>query len=283
MLHITFTESGAGFLRRALRQIGVRQPVVAFPDDLSFGPIDPPDPVERSAWTAANLRQPGDRLSPRQKLPPMPPVLGGWPSLAEATKEFWSLALAAEASTVWLTRRVPAEYCGFLAWAERAGTKKYNVVDVTDAMSSGERRLIFSIAHVGPSDLDYEGMLASAAPLEPQVREAHLRLWKTLRSENAALRVLVNAELVSAPISFFDDLLLSCVHKDWQLATRLAGEASAATWGEHSRQGDMEIMMARLFALVEARRVEFKGDLGEWRRSVEIRLPANLPIDGSRA
>ena len=279
MLHITFTESGAGFLRQALRQIGVRQHVVTFPDDLSFGPINPADPDERRAWTAANLRQPGDRLFPKTKLQTMPPALGGRPSLAEETKEFWSLALEAEVCTVWLTRRVPAEYCGFLAWAEGAGAKTYNVVDVTDARSNGERRLIFSIAHVGPSELDYEGMLASAAPLEPKIRDAYLRLWKALRGENAALRVLVNAELVSAPINFFDDLLLSCVRKDWRTATWLAGEASAATWDEHARQGNMEIMMARLFALVKARRVEIKGDLGEWWRSVEIRLPAQFPVD----
>jgi hypothetical protein len=283
MLHITFTESGAGFLRQALRQIGVRQRVVAFPDDLSSGPINPPDPVERCAWTAANLPQPGERLSPTQKLPPMPPVLSGWPSLARATKEFWSHALAAEAPTVWLTRRIPVEYCGFLAWAERAGAKTYNVVDVSDATLNGGRRLIFSVAHAGPSDLDYAGRLARAAPLEPEVREADRRLWKALRSENAALRVLVNAALVSAPISFFDDLILSCVRKDWRKATWLAGEASAAMWDEQTRQGNMEIMMARLFALVEARRVEFKGDLAEWWRSVEIRLPAKVPVDRSLA
>jgi hypothetical protein len=119
--------------------------------------------------------------------------------------------------------------------------------------------------------------------LEPEVREADRRLWKALRSENAALRVLVNAALVSAPISFFDDLILSCVRKDWRKATWLAGEASAAMWDEQTRQGNMEIMMARLFALVEARRVEFKGDLAEWWRSVEIRLPAKVPVDRSLA
>ena len=274
MLHITFTESGAGCLRRALRKMGLREPVAAFPDNLSFGPIDPPDPDDRRAWTEANLRPPDDRLFQTAMVQPAPPFVDGWTSLEEETRGFWSLTLGAEACTVWLTRRVPTEYCGFLAWVERAGAKGYNVVDATDARSIAKRRLIFSIAHVNPDDVDYEGMLAGAAPLEPQVREEYVRLWKALRTENAALRVLVDAKLVSAPITFFDDLLLSCVRKDWRKATWLAGEASAATWDEYAKQGNLEIMMARLFALAEARRIESKGDLGEWWRSVEIRSPA---------
>lgn len=205
----------------------------------------------------------------------MPPFVGGFASLAEETREFWSVALAAETCTVWMTRRVPTEYCGFLAWVERAGAKAYNVVGVTDARSSADRRMIFSIAHVDPEHVDYEGLLASAAPLGRHVREEYLHLWKALRSENAALRVLVDAKLVSASITFFDDLLLSCVGRNWERATRVAGKASVATWDERARQGSTEIMMARLFFLLEARRIESKGDLDDWWRSVEIRLPAN--------
>jgi len=62
--------------------------------------------------------------------------VGGWRPLAEETREFRSLALAADACTVWITRRIPNEYRGFLTWVERAGPKTYNVVDVTDARSS---------------------------------------------------------------------------------------------------------------------------------------------------
>lgn len=275
MLHITFTASGAGCLRRALRKTGVRQRVMAYPDDLSFGSIDRPDSDDRLVWMESNLRPPDARLSVTAKLRPMPPFIGGFASLAEETREFWSVALAADTCTAWMTRRVPSEYCGFLAWVERAGDKAYNVVDVTDARSSADRRMIFSIAQVDPEHVDYEGLLASAAPLEHQAREEYLRLWRALRSENAALRVLVDGKLVSASITFFDDLLLSCVGREWERATRVAGKASAATWDKRARQGSTEIMMARLFSLLEARRVESKGDLNDWWRSAEVRLSAD--------
>jgi len=94
-----------------------------------------------------------------------------------------------------------------------------------------------------------------------------------LRKENTALRILVDGRLVSAPITFYDDLIMSCVGEDWRKTTRLAGEASVATWDEYARQSNEDLMMARLFALVNARRIESRGELDDWWRSVELRLP----------
>jgi hypothetical protein len=251
--------------------MGIRQRVEVFPDDLSFGPIDSNDPEERRVWEEANLRPTDDSLPPRVELPPLPPLLDGWRSIADQTKEFWTIALGATACTVWFTRRVPSEYCGFLAWVERVSAKRYNVVDVTDARSSVDRKPVFSIAYADPSKLDFRSLLAGAAPLELEAREDYLRLWKTLRDENAALRVLVKGDLVSASIDFFDKLILSCVPANWRKARWVAGGASAAMWDEYATQGNERIIMSRLFALAEARRIECKGDVGEWWRSCEIR------------
>jgi hypothetical protein len=271
MLHITFTWSGSGFLRQALRQMGVRQRVKVFPDDLSFGPIDPDDPEKRRVWAEANLRPPDDTLSPSVELPPLPPLWDGSRSIADETKEFWASALGAEACTVWFTPRVPSEYCGFLAWLERAGAKPYNVVDVTNERFSVDRKPVFGLGHADPAQFDYQSCIARAAPLEPEAREDYLRLWKALRGENAALRVLIRGSLVSAPIDFFDEVILSRVPSTWRKVGWVAGDVSAALWDEHTRQGNDKIIMSRLFALAEARRIECKGDLSEWRRSCEIR------------
>jgi hypothetical protein len=43
MLHIVFTASGVGSLRQALKNAGRDDEVISFFDDLSFGPINPPD------------------------------------------------------------------------------------------------------------------------------------------------------------------------------------------------------------------------------------------------
>lgn len=272
MLHITFTAGGSGFLRQALRKIGIRQRVEVFPDDLSFGPIDTTDPEGRRVWADPNLRPFDDALPPSVQAPPLPPFWDGWRSIADLTKEFWTTALEAKDRTVWFTRRVPSEYCGFLAWVERAGAKHYNVVDVTDARSSVDRKPVFSIAHADPSQLDFRSLLASAASLGVVARQDYLRSWEALKGENAALRVLANGELVSAPIDFYDKLILSSVPANWRNASWVAGGASAALWDEHATQGNFKIIMSRLFALAEAHQIECKGDLCEGWRSCEIRL-----------
>jgi hypothetical protein len=261
MLNITFTESGAGFLRQALWDMGLKQRVVTLPDDLSVGPIVRLDPDERYAWREENLRPPDYFAG--EKVAALP--------LADEVEDFWSLALAADSCTVWFTRRVPGEYCGFLGWMELAGDRTYNVVDVTDVRSRTDGRLIFSIAGVNHSDVDYEGLVAGACPLMPEAIAAYESQWKTLKDENAALRVLANGELVSAPIDFFDDLLLSRVDQDWQKAMRIVGEAWIAATDKQSQPVEPEVLLARLVTLVDTGRMEASGDFDNWWTSVEVR------------
>jgi hypothetical protein len=188
-------------------------------------------------------------------------------------EDFWSRALAADDCTVWFTRRAPAEYCGFLAWMELAGDRTYNVVDVTDVRSTADGRLIFTIGAIDHSDVDYESLVARAGPLAPEAREAYALRWKALKQEDAALRVLANGELVSAPIEFYDDLLLSVVGGNWQKATQVAADAFTAATDAYARPVDQEILLARLVTLVDSGRVEARGDFENWWTSVELRLP----------
>jgi len=282
MLHVTFTQSGAGFLRQALHQMGVREHVLAFPDNLSFGPIDTNDPDARRKWADVNLRPSDDSLPPRVDLPTLPPIWNGWRSLADETKEFWTKTLEATACTVWFTRRIPGEFCGFLAWVEHAGPKHYSVVDMTDVRSSVDRFPAFSLAFADPSKVDLQSLVKGAAPLQPKVREGYLQSWRKLRSENAPLRVIVEQQLVSASLDFFDEDILSCVPVNWRRANWVAGDASAALWDDFAYQGNDQIIMSRLFALTEAGRIEYRGDLREWWRSCEIRYPATEAIGRSQ-
>jgi len=263
MLNVTFTEMAAGMLRQALWELGLKQRVVTLPDDLSVGPIARLDPDERYAWREENLRPPDYFAG--EKVAALP--------LADEVEDFWSRALAADDCTVWFTRRVPAEYCGFLAWMELAGDRTYNVVDVSDVRSQADGRLIFSIAGVDHSDVDYEGLVARARPLAPETRTADALRWKALKQENAALRMLSNGELVSAPIEFYDDLLLSVVGENWLKATKIAADAFIAATEEYARPVDKEVLLARLVTLVDAGRVEARGDFDNWWTSIEVRLP----------
>jgi len=47
MLHILFSVSAAGTLHHALKKAGSGDEVIAFPDFLSYGPIDSLDPEDR--------------------------------------------------------------------------------------------------------------------------------------------------------------------------------------------------------------------------------------------
>ncbi len=55
ILHIAFTESGSHRLREALRQVGRPDRVVALTDDLTIGPINPPNPTLRARWIRSEI------------------------------------------------------------------------------------------------------------------------------------------------------------------------------------------------------------------------------------
>ena len=50
VIHVTFGMYCDTPLREALKQAGRRDCVVRLWDDLSLGPIDPPEPTARSTW-----------------------------------------------------------------------------------------------------------------------------------------------------------------------------------------------------------------------------------------
>lgn len=102
-LHIMFDTYGAAVLRQALVWLGRRERVAAFADDLAFGPIDPPYPHIRIAWTAAAL----------------PHAL----YLDEFDNDgFWRATLSHNGPRIaWLSRRSPRHHAGFLEFLWRLG------------------------------------------------------------------------------------------------------------------------------------------------------------------
>jgi hypothetical protein len=55
-----------------------------------------------------------------------------------------------------------------------------------------------------------------AEPLPMTERLRYRELWGQLLSENAPLRVIDGDKLVSAPMSYFDSVLMSYVTDKWQ-------------------------------------------------------------------
>jgi len=262
VLHITFTGSGAGLLRRALTARALRHRVEVFPDNLSFGPIDAYVSSDRAEWADKNKYCLHGKPLPH------------WPSTEEQAKEFWSVVKGAEKCTVWMTRRAADEYCGFLALVEQCGTKIYDVVDMTDARFSLDNRSISSLRYADPARADYDSLFASARPLQPKARNEYLRLWQALCHENAPLRVIADGKLISVPIDFYDALIFSFVQKDWEKADWIALRAWGATLNSNDERGDLEFIQARLYTLAKAGLLESNGSFDDSWMLTEIRLPA---------
>ena len=260
-LHIVFNPSAAGCLRDALRQSGRDERVVSLFDCLSFGPIDPPDPDLRTRWVEEELGY------------------SGWEEVVGEATSFWHEALSiSDRRIAWPSRRSAQEYAGFLEWLWRLGEEPIEVIDLTDVVVAGKKdgstkpHLAISLALLPPQKILENGLLDRTEQLTSVLRAQYRELWGRLRTENAPLRVLSQGELVSAPLSFFDPLLLSCARPEWQKTARVIGEAlSDFSMTSVLQTGDL-VLCARARALAGAGRLEFRGDLSDIQNS-ELRLP----------
>ena len=254
-LHIVIGDSAGGSLRQALKAAGQKAQVIAICDDLSFGPIDPPNPELRATWAERELGFTNDE--------------GRW--LAEAAA-FWASALSASGRRmIWVARRSAYEYAGFLELLWRLGDKPCEVVDLTDIeidWRDGTRSPLRGTGELHADHIRENALWDRAAPLAPAARERYREMWRKLRAENAPFRIVADQDLVSAPISFFDELLLSCTGTEWQKTACVIGEAIAKY---EASVGDL-VLLGRIRALVAAGSLEARGDLSAMRSS-ELRLP----------
>jgi hypothetical protein len=210
-----------------------------------------------------------------------------WPELDGQIGAFWQVSLSREERLIaWFSRRSTADYTGFLEWLWRLGDAPCEIVDVTDVMIVHRRRdgqmsppeLATGVGELSPENFLVNGLLDRAATLDPPARNRYHETWRRLREENAPLRVLTERGIESAPISFFDSLLLSCMTSPWRKTARVVGEALTKSWADSLRQtGDM-VLAARVRALTEAGRLESRGDLFRIQHS-EVRLPSKEKVE----
>jgi hypothetical protein len=248
VLHIVFSESAGGTLRQAgFGRKGGK--IVVFPDNLSFGPIDPPDPVARLAWVEKELG-----------------LTDGGDWLAGALETFWAAAQPAPGRrVVWFSRRSASDYAGFLECLWRFGEARCDVVDLTDVVP--QRLPVFGLGELHPDYVRENALFARAKELPPAIGAQYRETWRRLRAENAPFRIVKDLKLVSAPMTVHDDLLLACAGVKWRKSARVIGEAIADGYGH---VGDL-VLFGRLRRLVEAGKLEARGDLSAMGSS-EVRL-----------
>jgi len=254
VLHIAPGYSAGGSLQAALRAAERNEALLKWPDDLSAGPINPGSPEERNAWWG---RCDG--------------------SLADELTKFWERVEAAdERLVVWFGRNSASEYTFFLNWADRLGSRPYDIIDVT--------LLEFPSAQPGPNDsptwqaaaasmLNMDNMkmlLGSERRISADEASRARERWSLLRSENAPFRVVGEDGVVSAPVDHFDPLLLEQTGGDWQRVARVIGNTMGRNSTPYHQVGDL-MLLDRLVALVEAGLLEVDGDPYEMR-TCQIRL-----------
>jgi len=134
------------------------------------------------------------------------------------------------------------------------------------------REHVVSLALINPDQVQTLSFMARAAPLPAAMRDDYRQMWDQLRAENAPLRIIRGGRLQSAPITVFDELVLSCAEKSWLRTSRVLGGAMAESWDKDGIQAGDLVLHARVQALVKAGHLEGRGDLRDWRHS-EVRLP----------
>jgi Protein of unknown function/Domain of unknown function (DUF1835) len=254
--HIVFSPLATGSLRQALRDAGREDRVACHCDDnLALGPINPFDLQVRLHWKEEELRCTDSEL------------------VLPEQEAFWNAALVKDVRRVaWMSRRSAPEYCGFLEWLWRLGDLPCEVIDLAD-MPVGSRRA-FSLSLLYPKEIVDNAVWDRAQPLDLAARERYHGLWRQLRAENAPLRVVDADGLRSAPITFFDQQLLSFAKASWQKPARIIGEIFGEWVGSQMEpyfQAGDGILAARVVALVECGLLEGRGNLMNIRQS-EVRL-----------
>ena len=239
VLHILFNTSAAADLRKALKESGRSDRVVSLLDSLSFGPINPPDAKLRARWVEEKLGY------------------SDWEEVTHEAALFWTQGTApTDRKIVWISRRTTQEFSGFLEWLSRMGDKPFELIDLTDVTVIGrdrdnkptKPRLAISLAMLPAHQILENDLVGRAEPITPALRRRYQELWVRLRAENAPFRVLADDSLVSAPLTHFDQLLLSHAEPQWRKAAMVIASALSEFWDTPLVQtGDLELA-ARLRA-----------------------------------
>ena len=253
-LHIMPSDSAGGSLRCALRDAGCDDDILSWRDDLSCGPIVSGDAAERAEWWA---RFYADR--------DIEPVL----------KSFWDRVAETDGRlVVWFGRHRASELAFFLAWAERLGDRQFEYIDVTGRRFPGQNNPaelgppMQSVGIMNPDML--RSLLGGEQLASTEFKEESRRVWRRLRAENAPFRIVTEAGLVSAPIDYFDPLILVRATSEWRSAARIIGETMGYNMEPYIQVGDV-MLHARVVALIESGELLADGD--PWQMSCRVRLP----------
>ena len=134
---------------------------------------------------------------------------------------------------VWLTRRSAAEYCGFLELLSLLPEKsEICLADFTEQKFSVDKantmEASISLGHLNEENMETGFQIESISKIRELV--PLIQMWKDLKNENAALRIVENNRLISKSEDYFDEFLFRYISASWQKLYRVVGEAVVSSW-----------------------------------------------------
>jgi hypothetical protein len=176
---------------------------------------------------------------------------------------FWNRVTTADNRLViWFGRHSAQELAFFLAMADRLGDRSYDIVDVTGARSPAVSLVLTDRLRM---------LLGTERPVTSQEREEARGHWRRLRVENAPFRVVTPMGLVSAPVDYFDPLLIERATQEWRQIARVVGDTMTCNFEPYWQVGDL-MLRARVVALVGEGKLLADGDPWDMP-SCRVRLP----------
>ncbi|WP_161495312.1 DUF3658 domain-containing protein [Advenella sp. S44] len=239
-VHIIPGESAASSFRHALALAGRDDEYIVFIDDLSGGPIASDDPSVRINWWNEQF---------------------DWPEVQDNILTFWQNIVASEAKIVVWFGQFSARECAFrhaFAWHFRE--RPYYVVDVTGQRvpsHAGElTEPLKALAVVRPEGL--ASLLGSERAVSSQ-EELHYRSnWTRLLTENTPFRIVTPAGLVSAPLDYFDPMILDQAGSDWKQMAYVIAHVLGVSLAPYRQVSDLTLHQ-RALALVDSGQLLARG------------------------
>ena len=263
--HIVFSMSALVSLREALRLAEKPDTVVGLIDDLSYGPI--------GAETRTRLAFVDEVLNYDLN------------DLAEVIDAFWDEVLdTSQPRIVWLSRWSAQEYCGFLQFLSLNNGAQFKLVDLSDVTipvpNAPYRQVpVRCTAALTATEFNDNALWDLAKSTPQTLLDAWALLWRKLRADNAPLRVLTAAGLLSAGIDYFDGNLMKHVGRRWGFASNVVGRTMADMDSDDVRRGGVRqcgdtLLFSRVRTLVEEGVLEAQGDIYE--PGFEVRRPQGV-------
>jgi len=259
--NVVFGELAASTLRQALHNSNEPGEILTFPDDLSFGPINPADGLPRERWINDNFH-----LLPEQ-----------WEIFPINMAPFFHSISSPESKIMcWVCNNSIYEYCGFGEIIRQIGGENLYFISTMDLDVSAfkqadtpKEEIPLRLAHMSPliaSHLVGREVLVSAS-----LRAVRGATWQRIRNENAPLRTIGLQGVESVSISYFDSILLAHLGSDWRPMRSVVTYAAIAANPNDYFRVDMIVLAGRLNALIREGRIETAGSATDYM-SVNVRL-----------